>query len=100
MSNAATMYIHSKCCGAHWVLKERDGKVIPVCARCSLPAGEGVFVEGKSARMLSECCSGQYELAAIHGRWKLLCECCEAEQKLLVKGLPPPMECECVECRK
>jgi hypothetical protein len=56
------MFIHSRCCMAHWELVVRDGIWSLECEKCGKPVGSGVSVIGPD---MSECscatCGGKGE---------------------------------------
>ena len=40
------MFVHSKCCGAHWELICEEGDWRLECENCGMPIGSGVTVTG------------------------------------------------------
>lgn len=51
------MYIHSKCCTAHWELVYRGGNWELECEGCGKPAGGGISVIGPNlGKVTCDCC--------------------------------------------
>ena len=53
------MFIHSKCCNAHWELTiKKDGTAVLLCEHCGKPAGKQVTVKVdiNTKNMKCDCC--------------------------------------------
>lgn len=47
MVKTKELYIHSKCCNAHWEIKYEDGEYELTCEKCRKPL-HGITVDGPS----------------------------------------------------
>ena len=83
--NAVALFVHSRCCGEHWVVGQ--DKHIHCCG-CGKSAGS-IQVEFKTEpNPISACCGAPFELVVFDtGSFGLACESCqEIQSDLIVTG--------------